>query len=222
MIKVMLYVSIGTVAMLLPMVIVAANRKTKLWKSLPVAFYATVTGTLSTYLWFFLENQWIGGISFFGAVFLVPMAFLLMRKPLREPYDNMMDMFAAGICMMLAVMKVQCLTSGCCGGRVLYYDANAVAVVFPSQLAELANAVVLMLVLLIMGIKNRNRGRLYPWFMILYGVTRFVLNIFRQEWVTYDGPLMPLGNIWSLLALAAGIVWLVVLHRRAKTATENP
>jgi prolipoprotein diacylglyceryltransferase len=124
--------------------------------------------------------------------------------------------------MMLAVMKVQCLTSGCCGGRVLYYDANAVAVVFPSQLAELANAVVLMLVLLIMGIKNRNRGRLYPWFMILYGVTRFVLNIFRQEWVTYDGPLMPLGNIWSLLALAAGIVWLVVLHRRAKTATKTP
>ena len=104
MIKVMLYVSIGTVAMLFPMLIVAANRKTKLWKSLPVAFYATVTGTLSTYLWFLLENQWFGGISFFGAVFLVPLAFLLMRKPLREPYGNMMDMFAAGICMMLAVM----------------------------------------------------------------------------------------------------------------------
>lgn len=212
--KVMMFVGIGTLAMLLPMAAVAWLRKVKLWKSIPVALYATLAGTLSTYFWFFVENQYIGGISFFGAVFLVPVAFLLAPKLFREDYYPLIDMFAPGICMMLAVMKLQCYTTGCCGGRTLFINADGVPVVFPSQLAEMGNGLLIMAVLLIMAFGKRFRSKLYPYFMIFYGCTRFVLNFFREEWVTNTRKIPPLGTFWSILAILIGVIWLYILKKK--------
>lgn len=211
--KVMLYVGIGMIAMLLPMTLVAARRRIKLWKSIPIALYATLVGTISTYFWFFLENQYFGGISFFGAVFLCPVFFLLATKLFHEDYYDLIDMFAPGICMMLSVMKVQCYSTGCCGGKELFVNADGITVYFPSQLVELGNALLIMAVLLVLAFYNRFNKKLYPFFILIYGCTRFVLNFFRKEWVNDSGLLPPLGTIWSVLAIVIGAAWLMFLHR---------
>ena len=77
---------------------------------------------------------------------------------------------------------------------------------FPSQLVELINAVVLMLVLMVMALSQKWRGKIYPWYLIIYGCTRFVLNWFR-----FTSPLLmglPAGNLWSLVAIFIGVLWL--------------
>lgn len=215
-VKVLLYVAIGTAAMLIPMSLVAWRYKIRLRKSIPIAVYAALCGTLSTYLWFFLENRWFGGISFFGAVFLVPLAFLAVPRLFRESYENMMDVFAPGICMMLAIMKVQCLTSGCCQGRELYVGDTILR--FPSPLAELANGLLLMIILLAMALRPKGRGMLYPWYMILYGCTRFVLQFFREEWVTRTGILPTYGTLWSVLSVAIGVFWIWKSKKKVQAA----
>lgn len=211
--KLLIYLAIGTVAMYIPIAIQTVWYRQKFWKSVPLAVFLTVAGTVGTYLLFFLENGWIGGTSFYGAVFFVPAAFVLAAKLLRIPYGAALDLCASGQCVMLAIMKVQCLIGGCCDGRVLFINSAGEAVCFPSQIAELINALVLMVILMVLCRKEKNRGMIYPVYMLLYGCTRFVLNLFREDLSPFALGL-PAGNFWSVWSIVIGAAALFVLKRK--------
>ena len=154
---------LGALAMLVSIFIQMLMYKVSLWKSLPVTFLLTVFGTLGTYIWFFIENFWFGGRSYYGAVFFVPVVFLLVSTFLKIPYGYLMDFCAPAECIMLAIMKYQCLMDGCCNGRLLYIDHSGVEIYFPSQIVELIVAVILFGVLLFLSHKKERRGFIYPW-----------------------------------------------------------
>lgn len=215
-----LILAIGTVAMMIPMLILMKRYNLILWKSVPVAVILTITGTISTYIWFWIENLWFGGRSFYGAVFLVPLAFIYVAKWLKLPYLELMDLCAPAECVMLALMKFSCLKDGCCGGRVLCTTAEGIEVVFPSQIVELCNAFLVFLVLMILAWNWKNRGKIFPWYMIIYGATRFVLNWFRAETEAYAFGL-PAGNLWSLVAIVTGIMWLRYINKKDQ-ASHDP
>lgn len=205
--KTILVLSIGTLAMMLLITILMKHYGIACWKGIPVSVLLTVTGTIGTYIWFFLEGSWFGGRSYYGAVFIVPVCFKYAAKYVRIPYGELMDFCAPAECVMLAIMKYQCFVDGCCGGRTINVATYGTGFVFPSQIVELANALILMAVLMCMAFAPKNRGKVYPWYLILYGITRFVLNWFRED----TTPLLmglPAGNLWSVLAVFIGILWL--------------
>lgn len=212
------YVSVGTVSTLVPMAIIIKMYGLKLIKILPVALFSAIIGTASTHFWFFIENGYFFGISFYGSVFIVPIFFFLGARMFREKASDLLDIITPGMCTMLAVMKVSCLLSGCCGGRDVCMFGSCF--VFPSQIAELVNALVLMLIMLILAATKKYRGKLYPLFMVLYGVTRFVLNIFRRETVNHTGFLPPWGAIWSIVSIIIGIVWLSAIKKNSSKVQE--
>lgn len=211
-VKLLSYLAIGTTAMLIPIVVQSRWYKTKLWKTPLLAVLLTIAGTSGAYLWFFIENHWIGGTSFFGAIFVVPVVFLLIAALLREPYSQVMDLCAPAECVMLAIMKTQCLLEGCCGGRLLWTTAAGTGIYFPSQIAELVNALVIFTVLMVLAYKKPKRGDLFPLYMVIYGVNRFVLNLFRGEQSDFFLGMAP-GNVWSLLSIAIGAAWLILYRR---------
>lgn len=211
--KLLIYLSIGTAVMYVPILIQTLWCRGKVLKSVPLTLLLTVAGTLGTYLMYYLESGYIGGTSFYGAVFLVPVLFVPVAKLLRLPYGQALDLCATGECAMLAVMKVQCLLSDCCRGMVLYTDAAGANVRFPSQLAELVNALVLMVILLCLSRKEKNQGKLYPMYMLLYGLTRFVLNLFREGKTPFALGL-PAGNFWSVWSVLIGAAVLILLNRK--------
>ena len=205
--KTILALSVGTCAMLVLIAILMKRYGIRLWKSVPVAVALTITGTIGTYIWYFIEASWFGGRSYYGAVFLVPIAFVYFARLMKIPYGELMDFCAPAECVMLAIMKYQCLVDGCCGGKVLLSIAMDGSVVFPSQIVELANALIIMTVLMVMAFTGKWRGKIYPWYLVIYGATRFVLNFLRED----TSPLLlclPAGNLWSLLAIFVGILWL--------------
>lgn len=206
--KTILALSTGTLAMLILITILMKRYSIACWKGIPVSILLTVTGTIGTYIWFFVEGSWFGGRSYYGAVFLVPIAFAYLARYINIPYSELMDFCAPAECIMLVIMKYQCLIDGCCGGRTLGVTADGVGIIFPSQIVELSNALILAAVLMCMAFSSRNRGKIYAWYMILYGATRFVLNWFRED----TTPLLmalPAGNLWSLLAVFIGTLWLL-------------
>lgn len=213
--KLLLYLAVGTAVMYIPVLILTLRYSQKVLKSVPLTLLLTVSGTLGTYLMFYLESGYIGGTSFYGAVFLVPLLFVPVAWLLRMPYGYALDLCAAGECAMLAVMKVQCLLSGCCRGAVLYVTEAGAPVRFPSQIAELANALLLLVILLCLSRKETNRGKLYPMYMLLYGLTRFVLNLFREARTPFALGL-PAGNFWSVWSVLIGAAMLFVLSRKKK------
>ena len=115
---------------------------------------------------------------------------------------------------MYIINKLNCYISGCCGGRNIGYSIEGVPYYFPSQIIEMIVTGIIIGGLLVSE-KKYNRETLYPVGMVLYGGTRFVLNIFREEWVTTD-MIMPFGNIWSLVAIAVGTLWLVWIRKHKR------
>lgn len=201
--------------MLIPTMIQSAWYKIKVPKSILLTLCLTIAGTMGTYIMFFVENGWIGGTSFFGAVFFVPIPFFWVAHLMKLPYGDVMDLCAPAECMMLFVMKIQCQLSGCCAGRILFESSDGVAVRFPSQIAEMINAVFLLTVLMVIAYQKKHRGELYPLYILLYGITRFILNFFRQDFVTTT-MIIPFGTIWSIVAMVLGMVWLIVLRNTRK------
>ncbi len=187
--------------MLLPMLLMGKWYAIGKLETILAAVCLAICGVLGTYLWFWLETggRW-SGRSFYGAVFLVPVMFLAVAPMLRIKYARLMDLCAPAECIMLVLMKILCLLEGCCGGMVLYTAENGTEVHFPSQMVELANAAVLCGVLLWLSRKEKQQGLIYPWYLFLYGATRFVLNFFRAE----SSLKLTSGGIWSLLAIAIG------------------
>lgn len=207
-VKMFVFLLIGTLLMGVPIALMAKKNEIRLWKSVAATGLLTVFGYAGTYLMFYIENHWFGGVSFYGAVFFVPIAFIFVADLLRIPYKKIMDFCAVGECIMLALMKVQCFLGECCFGRDLFTLADGTVIRFPSRLVESAVALTLFALLFIWAMKQRKRGELYGWYLILYGSARFVLNFMRKEYVTTD-MVIPFGHLWSLVAIGLGLFWLI-------------
>ena len=209
--QLLLALAIGATAMLFPIMVQAKWYKIKLWKCFIITIVLTVIGTIGTYLLFFLENSRWGGVSFYGAVFLVPVIFLPFCKLINIPYGKLMSLCAPAECVMLAIMKIRCFTAGCCYGRELFVTAEGVAVVFPSQLVELFTALIICCLLMYFAKKESGPERIYPLYMIIYGGARFVLNLLREPIGVSIG--LPIGNIWSIVSIVIGIFWIYIMRK---------
>lgn len=217
--KLILVLSIGTCAMLLPIAVLAKQYRIAWWKTIIISVLLTIAGTAGTYIWFVIENGAFGGRSFYGAVFLVPPVFFLLSKLMRVNSGELIDLCAPAECVMLTIMKYQCMRDGCCGGKVLCTTAEGMELIFPSQIAEAAAAVLIAVILILMARNPKNRGTLFPWYMVIYGATRFVLNLFRAEKAVFLLG-MTAGNVWSILSMIIGLTWLV-LHKKLQKSYEE-
>ncbi len=209
--------AVGTAFMFFVMLFCGKRYKISWLKASVLTLSLTVSGVLGTKFMFFLETNAWGGLSFFGAVFFAPIIMLLAALILRVPFRTVLDLCAPAECIMLSVMKVNCLRYGCCSGRVIFYTDDFYPVFFPSQLVELLNAIILMFVLFAIMHYERNRGKIYPWYMILYGATRFVLNFLRDTDPFVLG--IPAGHIWSIVSIFGGIIWICLFSIYYKKKT---
>lgn len=190
----------------------------QVWKAFPFALALVFTGVMASKIWFFIENWSWGGRSLYGAIAFSPLVFLLVAKLLRIKYLEALDFVAPGGCLTLALVKIQCLMDHCCEGMVLYIDENRIFVKFPSQTVEMVVFLILSVILVYMSYKQNFRNKIFPWFLFLYGITRFVLNSFRAELEIYALG-MSAGHFWSLIALIIGAVWLILIAKKKEQKT---
>ena len=217
--KFLIFISIGTLSMIMPMLIMSAWYNIRKYKVLITTVMLTVCGVIGTYAWFWVETGRLGGRSFFGAVFIVPILFILVSKLLKIPYGDIMDLCAPAECVMLVLMKILCVIEGCCEGRVLFVSSNGAEVVFPSQIAELINALILSVILILLSKNEKRRGTIYVWYLLLYGITRFILNWFRAE----NDPFalgLTAGCFWSLCSIVAAVSIFIFIKRK-KSSTQK-
>ncbi len=182
-------------------------------KTVIIFVLVAVIGVLGTYVLFFLETGRWGGMSFFGAVFVIPLVMLVLSSIFRQSLGTLTDFVAPCGLLMFAVLKLDCAITGCCYGRILWHKDNLEPVFFPSPIVEMITTLLLIGALLWAEHKGKTQGALYPISLIFYGALRFVLNFFRAP----ENPFflgMQKGNIWSLLAMILGGVWLLVIAYR--------
>ena len=207
------------VTMLLGTVLRRKKYQYSFWNAVLLAFLLVFGGVGGTYLFGYLEaGQW-GNISYYGSVFFVPILMIPYSIIMKRNYAVLMDYCAPCGIAAIAVGKFHCKLNGCCAGRVLWHSAAGKDVLFPSQLTEMAVAIVILIALLLIEKKKPYTGKLYPYFLILYGLTRFVLNWFRETELVFG--FIPLSCIISLVAVIIGVAWLVIAFKHPVLTKNN-
>ena len=210
----MAVIGLGGVAMWISMLLRKKQfPQVAVWKMALLTVWLTITGVLGTMILAYIELGEFGGTSFYGAVLLVPIL-ILPAMLLRVTYKDILNLCAPAECAMLVVMRFNCLENGCCFGRYL----PALEFQFPNQVAEMVVGVGIMVALILMHRKNQ-KAQLYPWYMILYGVCRFLLQGLRyggtDPWILG----LSQGHFWSLISVSIGKAWLL-LSRGRKSAMK--
>ena len=211
--ELMIVLVFGAVLMCAPIAVQMKRYEQPAWKSVVISVILVIAGLVFSRVWYFVENGYFRGRSFYGVIFFAPLVYWPVAKILRMPYSQTIDCVAPAGCLTLALVKVQCLRDGCCAGMVLYQKENFDYVKFPSQIVEMAAFLIIAVTLFLLGRKPTNRGKVFPLFLILYGGSRFVLDFFRGSTVPYALGLSA-GSFWSVLAVAAGVIWLAGLRKR--------
>lgn len=171
--------------------------------------FICIIGFLCTKLFFFIENGRFDGMSFFGAVFFLPVLLYPVARIMKAKYLELMDITAVAGVAMLSIMKIHCMVAKCCGGRIIGYTEIGEAIRFPSRICELMVALIDLAILLWFVKKDILRAKKYPCLMIVYGVERFILNLFRETEPFIFG--MGIGNLWAFDCFIIGIVWILVI-----------
>src|SRR6266852_9967908 len=168
-----------------------------------------------------------GGVFYGGLILAVAVALIYIRK-IGLPLWTTCDVFAPGIALGHVVGRFGCLFAGCCYGKpttmpwgITFTDPFAAANVgtpldrplHPTQLYEASAETLILIILLATESRGRRfAGRTFWLYMLLYAISRFIVEIFRGD---------PRGNVGifstsqfiSVLLAPLAIAMLVYLSR---------
>jgi phosphatidylglycerol:prolipoprotein diacylglycerol transferase len=170
-----------------------------------------------------------GGVFYGGLIVAVVVALWYIRR-VGLPLWTTCDVFAPGIALGHVVGRFGCFFAGCCFGKptsvpwaITFTDPFAAANVgtplnvplHPTQLYE-AGAEFLILIVLLVTEKRGHKfaGRTFWLYMLLYSVSRYVIEFYRGDERGNVGPLSTSQFVSVILAPLA-IAMLVYLGRTA-------
>src|SRR5258705_3362814 len=174
-----------------------------------------------------------GGVFYGGLILAVTVALWYIRR-IGLPLWTTCDVFAPGIALGHVVGRLGCFFAGCCYGKptsvpwaITFTDPFAAANVgtplnvplHPTQLYEAgAEALILILLLLTERKGHKFAGRTFWLYMLLYAVTRFIIEFYRGDERGHVG-IFSTSQFISLLLAPLAIGMLIFL---ARTSAPEP
>jgi len=138
------------------------------------------------------------------------------------------DIFAPAVAVAYAIGRIGCFLNGCCYGRptsswsgVTFPPESPAGYLaqplIPVQLFSSLSLFLIFLVLLYLRPHKKFDGQLFWLYVLLYGVSRFLIEIFRGD---------PRGNIWvfstsQFIAIVFAILALVMLAKLGRMKRES-
>lgn len=177
-----------------------------------------------------------GGVFYGGLIAAALTCIYLLRKH-RLPLWQSGDLFAPGIALGYMVGRLGCFAAGCCYGKptqvawaVTFTDPAAALNVgtplnvplHPTQLYEALAGLVILGILLV--IERRGRpfaGRTFWQFVLMYGVSRFIIEFFRGD-DRGAVAMFSTSQLISLVLVPLSVVMLAWLARSARTTDAVP
>ena len=199
-----LLLALGTIFNIFWLINFRDRLKMKWWAVLLISVLHTVYGVLTVMLFAFAESGFnpdsLGNMSIFGGVFLMPLAYFLGAKLFKRKPGEVFDIFL--ICMMFTLMcaRINCIISGCCKGCLIFGSETAR---WPTRELEVVFYIVLLIIFGRRIKRNESRGELYPAYMFLYGIFRFITEFFRVS--ERSAGIFHLSHLWALISFGLGV-----------------
>lgn len=181
-------------------------------------------------------RQGMGGLSFHGGLIGGVMAAGIYVWINKLNFWRVADTMAPGLAIGYAITRIGCFLNGCCYGRPApEWLHSPFAVTFPafagrapiihvyaSQLYAMAMGLVMfgILLLLARGKSMGRAGRLLMVLLVLEGVERFVMEIFREPDPHFTSILSPAQVVSIVLALI-GVIGFFLL-KKVPAVVEEP
>ncbi len=168
-----------------------------------------------------------GGVFYGGLILAVAVALVYIRR-VGLPLWTTCDVFAPGIALGHIVGRFGCLFAGCCFGKattmpwgITFSDPFAATNVgtplgmplHPTQLYEAGAELLILMALLLTERKGRVfAGRTFWFYMLLYAISRFIIEIFRGDERGAVG-MFSTSQFISILLAPLAVAMLVYLSR---------
>ncbi len=157
---------------------------------------------------------WNGGLVFYGGFLGAVAAAVVFLRRHRIPFLPVADAGALGIPLGLFFGRLGCTAAGCCFGKpsavpwaVTFTDPASLAPLYvplhPTQLYEARAALAIFAFLYMMRKRFKTPGMLLWTMLILYGIARSLLEIFRDDPRGFLGPLSESQLVSAALVLYA-------------------
>lgn len=187
----------------------------KLFAVFIITILHVLYGVASVRLFAALEGS-PGGMSLFGAVFLMPAAYFAGARLTKRPAAEVFDILTVCLVFTLLCARVNCLISGCCLGRQISSSSPAR---WPTREAELVFYIIFLLAAIPKVRKKQTNGIVYPVYMVAYGIFRAVNECFRSSSATTS--IFHLSHLWALLTFCLGLSILMEMKRRTATVNDS-
>lgn len=157
------------------------------------------------------------GLNAFGSIYLVPVVVPTFSKLLGLKASKVRDMCAISMAIDLTFTKLACFCAGCCEGIVVYIGNSYFQ--WPAQILGSCAAFSVLMLLLRIEAHGKWQGRLYPLFMLIYGIARLVLDSFEYIPDLWLG-LRP-GQWYGIVSAIIGTIWLVINKNRSRKGDQQ-
>jgi phosphatidylglycerol:prolipoprotein diacylglycerol transferase len=188
---------------------------------------------------------WYGGFAYYGGfIAATAFAFYYVRKH-KLGWWRTADLASPAIALGLVFGRIGCFFNGCCFGKrtdghmgVVFprfgsvwrhqIDEGQIArwsnalPVHPTQLYEAAGCLLVFLILyFVVRPRRKHFGDVFAWFLILYGIVRFVVEYWRDDdRGVFFGNLISTSQLISIPLVLGGIVLLV--RRPGESSRPSP
>ncbi len=187
--------------------------------AIPLAILHTLLGVVCVKVFAvaeaFGDPASIGGMSLYGGVFMMPIAYYLGSKVFKRDPKAVFDTFT--FCMIFTLMcaRINCIVSGCCYGNPMPFFTTR-TVRWPTREMEIIFYVILFICLSRKYIRKQSDGEIYPIYMVTYGIFRFF-----NEWLRHSDTQSAFhkAHIWSVLAILIGVS--ILLEFKAGKTTKK-
>lgn len=186
----------------------------KKWQCVPFTLLLTAVGVTGAMLMYFLETGAVGGVSFYGSVFLIPLLMPLVGLLFRLKPGQTMDICGPCVAIMIGCMRFGCFLTGCCGGWRVCLGGLCFA--WPTQALDSLGDFAIMTWLLQKEEQTPQSGKLYPLFMVAYSAMRFLLEFLRdtpKDWLHLSH-----GQWFAMAAILLGAGWIFWQKRAGEKA----
>lgn len=208
-------------------------------KILDLCFYVIVAAIVGSRILYVLVNWsvfvkdpleivriWHGGLVFYGGFIAAVITALWYMRRQGLPLLTTVDIFAPSIAFGQFVGRIGCFFAGCCYGKmcdlpwaVTFTHPESLAPkgvpLHPTQLYSSLNSLIIFAVLIGVRRIKRFEGQIFWTYVLLYGVTRFVLEYFRgdERGMFLDGTLST-SQLLGLIMAVIAIAMMFILRRR--------
>ncbi|NVL90029.1 MAG: prolipoprotein diacylglyceryl transferase [Desulfobacterales bacterium] len=206
---------------------------------LDLCFYVLIAAIIGSRILYVLVNWstfsqdpleilriWHGGLIFYGGFFGALLAALLYIRKKGLPLLRTADIMAPSIAFGQFVGRIGCFFAGCCYGKicnlswaVVFTNPESLAPkgvpLHPTQLYSSLNSLLIFLVLVGLRRIKGFEGRIFWTYVLLYGITRSILEYFRGDdrGMFLDGMLSTSQLIGIIMAVIA-IAMMIILRQR--------